>query len=146
MTRRVPPGRSGRLLVRRRLEMSERAGELLHQKEEALRRERVRLQGHASRTQTAWDHRCAELDRWVARIRLLGGSVELSEIAATRDTEASMTCRWQTAMGVEYPGDVTAEPGPAPRATATAAFGPAIDACRAALIAGAELAAAARAV
>ena len=41
MTRRVPPGRSGRLLLRERLAMSERAGDLLHQKEEALRRERI---------------------------------------------------------------------------------------------------------
>ena len=44
-----------------------------------------------------------------------------------------MTCTWQTQMGVEYPGDVTAEPGPAPTVTASAAFGPAIEAYRAAL-------------
>jgi V/A-type H+-transporting ATPase subunit D len=146
MTRRVAPGRSGRLLVRRRLAMSERAGELLHQKEEALRRERVRLRGHASRTQADWENSCTEVDRSVARVRLLGGAMELHEIAVAPGNGASVTCRWQTAMGVEYPGDVTLEPGPAPPAVATAAFGPAIDACRAALVAGAEHAAAALAV
>ena len=143
MTRLAPPGRSGRLILRRRLVTSGRAGDLLSQKEEALRRERERLSGQVVRTRTVWEHSCAEMDAAVARVRLLGGATELRAMTVARADEATVTCRWQTAMGVEYPGDVTVEPGPVPRSVSTAAFGPATLACRTALAAGAEHAAAA---
>lgn len=146
MTRLAPPGRSGRLILRRRLVTSERAGDLLSQKEEALRRERERLSGQVVRTRTVWEHSCAEMDVAVARVRLLGGATELRAMTVARADEATVTCRWQTAMGVEYPGDVTVEPGPVPRSVSTAAFGPATLACRTALAAGAEHAAAVLAV
>ena len=109
MTRLAPPGRSGRLILRRRLVTSGRAGDLLSQKEEALRRERERLSGQVVRTRTVWEHSCAEMDAAVARVRLLGGATELRAMTVARADEATVTCRWQTAMGVEYPGDVAVE-------------------------------------
>jgi vacuolar-type H+-ATPase subunit D/Vma8 len=72
---------------------------------------------------------------------VLGGAGELREVAAAA-RGATVTCRWQSQMGVDYPDMASAEAGRVPDVTTTAAFGPAIVACQAALIAATEHAAA----
>ena len=52
--------RAARLQLRATLDLADHAVELLHSKEEAMRRERARLEGHADRTERQWRERCSD--------------------------------------------------------------------------------------
>lgn len=137
----APANRAVRLQLRSRLDLAAHAAELLDNKEEALRRERIRLEGHLSRTQTEWHQRLATAATWLLRARALGAGAELATLDPPPDA-ATIDVAWQTAMGVTYPGAVDTTPAPVPELTTTAALAPTTSAYRAALDAAAQHAAA----
>jgi V/A-type H+/Na+-transporting ATPase subunit D len=131
-----------RLRLIHRLELTRHASGLLHSKEEALERERARLEGHASRSLDDWAACCDEASQRLARARMLGASDELARLVAVGAPPASVEPDWQTSMGITYPGGVECTPGEPPPVTSTAALRPTIDAFGDALQAGARHAAA----
>jgi vacuolar-type H+-ATPase subunit D/Vma8 len=114
-----------RLELMGRLELARHASELLHGKEQALQRERVRLEGHAQRAGEQWTGSFGQAATWLQRARSLGGSDELADLPRTA---ASVTIDWQTAMGITYPGDVECVPAHQPGLLSTAAMAAAMDA------------------
>lgn len=134
--------RAARLELRARLELARHAVDLLRNKEEALRREQARLEGHAHITAEQWTRRCGDASAWLMRARALGARTELDRAHDPGSTAAQITIAWQGAMGVVYPGEVTCISGTAPAPTSTAAIVPTAAAYRAALVAGGQHAAA----
>ena len=131
-----------RLRLMHRLELARHASGLLHSKEEALERERARLEGHASRSLDDWVARCDDASRRLTRARMLGASDELVRLVAVGAPPATVEPDWQMSMGIAYPGGVECSPGRPPSVTSTAALRPTIDAYGEALQAGARHAAA----
>jgi vacuolar-type H+-ATPase subunit D/Vma8 len=135
--------RASRLQLKARFDLADRAVNLLHNKEEALRREQTRLEGHSTRTEQDWTERCREATAWLLRARALGASPEIAAKLGHTTEPATIAIAWQAAMGVTYPGAVTCTPGAAsPASTSTAAIVPTADAFQRALTAGATHAAA----
>jgi vacuolar-type H+-ATPase subunit D/Vma8 len=134
------PSRAARLRLLAQANLARHATDLLHNKEEALRREQVRLAAHATRTAAAWIQEFQIAADCLLRARLLGGSAEVSAITPSK--VATVTPQWKTAMGVTYPGTVNCEPIEPPPLTSTAALSPTAAAYRSALLAAAEHAAA----
>ncbi len=83
MSSRPAPTRADRQRLANRLELVERAAELLRSKEEALDRERVRLEGYASRSEAAWREQWELATRELLRARALGAGPELDRLATT---------------------------------------------------------------
>lgn len=102
MTRigRVPPGRAGRLWLRRRLDVANRGVDLLERKHRVLRAERERLGRAAARTAAEWTDASHEADRWLERALLLGGE---HAIRSAPGPPARVTVDWTRAMGVAFP-------------------------------------------
>ena len=151
MTHRMktPPGRAGRIWLRRRLQSVERGRDQLERKMQILTPERHRLQLHVARLRTEWEAACREALTWQLRLVLLGGEDALS--AAADDGEAVVTIEWVTSMGLSYPTSAHVERapranGPVLPAGANAAALPAREAFAHATAVGAELAAAERAL
>ena len=134
--------RASRLQLRTKLDIARHAIDLLRNKEEALRREQARLEGHAHRTEQEWTARCGDATTWLLRARALGASSEIAAMLDYPSEPAVVTIRWQSAMGVAYPGAVNCTPGAPTAPTTTAAMVPAAAAYQDALIAGATHAAA----
>lgn len=116
---------AARLELMGRLELARHASELLHGKEQALQRERIRLEGHAQRASEQWNDSAGRAATWLQRARCLGGSDELAELPRV---PASVTIDWQTSMGITYPGDVDCVPARQPGLLSTAAMPVAMDA------------------
>jgi V/A-type H+-transporting ATPase subunit D len=141
------PTRAGRQRLLARLELAERAGDLLRSKEEALERERVRLRGHDARAREEWRRRWRDAVAALLRAAALGAGGELDRVSTEPvAAPAAVTPDWQTSMGITYPGSVRCDPGPLPPVTSTAALLPAAEAYRRALEAAAEHAATSAAV
>ncbi|WP_168589231.1 V-type ATP synthase subunit D [Saccharopolyspora sp. ASAGF58] len=102
---RVPPGRAGRLRLRRRLEVAERGAALLEQKLRALQQEEHRLAQRARTSEQEWTNTAKEAETWLMRAALLTGQRGLR--VAHPDQAAEVRIHWTTAMGVRYPDDVT---------------------------------------
>jgi V/A-type H+-transporting ATPase subunit D len=126
--RSVAANRAERLHLIERLELARHAAELLHGKEQALQRERVRLEAHADRSRNEWVRSCEEASLWLQRARCLGGSEEISMLAAQCSQPAEVTISWQSSMGITYPDSVECTAARQPGLTSTAALGPATDA------------------
>lgn len=133
--------RAARLDLTSRLRTAQHAADLLHSKEQALQRERVRLEGHADRTQRDWETRWREGRVWLTRARALGAGVEIGALIRRGPAPAAVNASWQNSMGSTYPGAVDCTPGAPPTFTCTAAITPTVDAFRLALAAGATHAA-----
>jgi V/A-type H+/Na+-transporting ATPase subunit D len=101
----LPPGRAGRLWLRRRLTTAQRGAELLDRKLRILRGERERLRDVVERTGAQWATTYATANTWLVRVALLGGQRQIR--LATEETFASTTLTWQTVMGVCYPDGAT---------------------------------------
>ncbi|MGC9669785.1 V-type ATP synthase subunit D [Planosporangium sp. 12N6] len=129
--RRVPPGRAGRLWLRRRLDTAERGVRLLDRKLRILRTEQERLRQVAEQTGVAWQARCREAERWLARAAMLGGQREIR--LATGAPTAEVTVEWGSVMGARYPLEATCRPTGGQRVPGTVALDQAIAAHRAAL-------------
>lgn len=145
-TSRSARDRGARLRLLHRLQLARHGADLLRSKEEALRRERDRLEGHAARSTQQWHRQWREASRWLLRARVLGAGEELGRLADTAAATATVSATWRASMGITYPGAVTCSPGPTPTLTSTAALVPATAAHRRALAAAAEHAAASTAL
>jgi V/A-type H+-transporting ATPase subunit D len=144
--RQVPPGRAGRLWLRRRLDTARRGVTLLDRKLRILRTEQERARLLADRTGARWRERSADAEKWLTRAALLGGEREIR--LGTVPPLAEVTVTWGAVMGTRYPTGATCrpyEPTGTERRPGTAALAEAVDAYRAALRAAVEHAAAERA-
>lgn len=142
----VPPGRAGRMWLRRKLDTAARGRDQLDRKLRILVPERERLLILDERCRADWARTCGEARVWLLRAGLLGGEDALR--AAIPSEPATVAVAWTSAMGLSYPTDVhlTGTPAPLPAAASNAAIGPAIAAWREALLAGVRLAAASEAL
>ena len=139
----VPPGRTGRLWLRRRLETARRGSALLDRKLHLLLSEQHRLRAEEQRTRREWESSCATADLWLLRAALLSGRRAIA--LAASQAPAEVTIRYALAAGTRYPAAVTCttpDPGTFEGPTVAAAR----QACRDAVAAAAQHAAAARAV
>lgn len=137
--RRVPPGRAGKLWLRRRLGVAQRGADLLDHKLRILHAERQRLVLLIARTAAAWDTASREADGWLLRGALLGGqrAVRLAQDGQLADVEIT----WAQSMGVRYPARATCalpEPGLSTRLPSNAALDAAREAYRRAVEAAIE--------
>jgi V/A-type H+/Na+-transporting ATPase subunit D len=115
---RVPPGRAGRLWLRRRLTIAERALGLLQRKLHILRREHSRLAARAERTAREWAAACTEAATWALRVSLADGRGALRPASSP----AHIRVCWTGTMGIRYPAEATCAPPdvPAPLACSAA--------------------------
>jgi V/A-type H+-transporting ATPase subunit D len=115
---RIPPGRAGRLRLRRGLAVAERGADLLEKKLHILRGEHQRLEKAQQAADTAWRARTREAETWLLRGLLLGGERALAT-AADGLPPADVTFTWTTSMGARHPSEVSCtvpprDPGAAP--------------------------------
>lgn len=152
---RTPPGRAGRMWLRRRLATAQRGREQLDRKLHILIPELQRRRLQAEQWHRQWANACQAADTWLLRATLLGGQDALRRATSPQLTEIDVT--WTTAMGLRYPADArladtgladhTARATAQPAAVAgNAAIPTAITAFQAALLAGIGTAAAEEAV
>jgi len=147
MTGRVkhPPGRAGRMWLRRRLATAELGCEQLGRKLVALLAEQERLRGQQSSCRRTWAAAVAQARSWELRAGMLGGQ----DAGNVRPTEhASIELTWSTTVGVYLPAEAR-RVGPPPDLQAPPANTAVVLAAEAfgtALAAGIELAVAEEAV
>ena len=139
----VPPGRTGRLWLRRRLETARRGSALLDRKLHLLLSVQDQLRAEEQRTRREWEASCAAADLWLLRAALLSGRRAI-ELAASR-APAEVTVSYALAAGTKYPSGVTCTT-PDPGTFEAPAIAAAHKACGDAVAAAARHAAAARAV
>ncbi|MGZ8437167.1 MAG: V-type ATP synthase subunit D [Candidatus Limnocylindrales bacterium] len=144
----VPPGRAGRLWLRERLVVAERAADVLEQKRRVLLAQSVRLRRVADETRGTWDDACRLAETWHLRVALLGGEDQVHAAAAYLAGPAEARIAWRSTMGLAYPADAECLLSDEIRVGGiadTAALQYAIDAHRAALLAAVAHGAAQRA-
>lgn len=143
----VTPTRAARREILLRVDLADRAADLLRSKEEALLRERDRLRGHVQRSRLEWARCWTEAVAALNRARALGGSDEVGRACRLAPmVAASVSADWQVSMGITYPGEVSTRPGTSVPLASTAALGPAVHSFHEALVAASDHAAAATAV
>lgn len=103
----VPPGRAGRVWLRRRLETAHRGREQLDRKLRILVPERRRTTTLRDRRRDEWASASAEAATWLRRAVLLGGEDALR--LAQPVQPCCVSVRWEGSMGVTYPVEVTVE-------------------------------------
>jgi V/A-type H+-transporting ATPase subunit D len=141
--RRVPPGRAGRLWLRRRLRTGRLAADLLDRKVRILLEHQHQLAELAEQAGRRWRAAHQEADRWGRRGAVLGGRRELRLTAPPGP--AQVLVEWTGVMGVRYPAAARCtvpDPDPGGRGPGTAALVTAAGRYRAALSAAASHAAA----
>lgn len=141
MPGRPPPGRAGRVWLAERIELAQRAGELLDHKQRLLRREQRRLAEVAERTGGEWRALAGRAETWSARALVGGGRDELAR-AASRIAPAASRLTWSSQAGVVYPTTAAVELPPPPALDGPSALLEASRACRLALEAAVRHAAA----
>jgi V/A-type H+/Na+-transporting ATPase subunit D len=139
---RIPPGRAGRMWLRRRAETATRGRDQLDRRLRILVPEQQRLRLQADRSRAAWTAACEGARTWLLRATLLGG--EDAVRMATPSRPAEFEIGWTAAMGLSYPGEVrVVDPAPlSPAPAGNAAVAPAVEAFRTALLAAVRAAAA----
>ncbi|MFC5957214.1 V-type ATP synthase subunit D [Streptomyces pratens] len=100
--RRTPPGRAGRLRLRRSLDVAERGADLLERKLRILSSEHQRLLHAEKSADRAWRDLFSEAETWLLRGLLLSGEQALGAAAAGIGP-AEVTVRWTSSMGVRRP-------------------------------------------
>ncbi len=146
MKLRIPPGRGGRIWLRRRLAAVRHGLDVLDRKLRLLRREQDRLARNAERTKAEWFTACRAADEWLLRVTRLGGQRAVR--LAAGDRTADVRVHWADVLGTSYPDRVACalpDLDAAALLPITTALVPARHACRAALRAGLEHAIAAEA-
>src|SRR6476646_3005416 len=143
---RVPPGRSGRTWLRRRLATAHRGRDQLDRKLRILVPELERRRLQADRARADWVEACATAQTWLLRAVLLGG--EDAVRGAVAESLARVEVGWTTTMGLTHPATVrvVAPERLRPAPVANAAVVPTADAFAAAVRAGARSAVAEEAV
>lgn len=137
----VPQGRAGRQWLIDRLAIAERGDELLHQKQQLLRRERQRLNRLRDAAQREWLEAQRDATRWSARANALGGPSEIALGALGVEGRARISVTWLNTMGVNHPdrAEISAPPvAPVALVAANSAMAPALVAHRRALRAAAS--------
>ncbi|MFF9060973.1 V-type ATP synthase subunit D [Streptomyces sp. NPDC014882] len=117
--RRTPPGRAGRLRLRRSLDVAERGAGLLERKLRVLRAEHRRLVHAEEAAARAWSDLLSEAETWLLRGLLLSGQQALDAAAAgigpaevTVDRTASLGVRRPAAASVTVPARTSASAAP----------------------------------
>jgi V/A-type H+-transporting ATPase subunit D len=143
---RFPPGRAGRLWLRRRLVTAERGSDQLSRKLRVLITEQERLQIQRLGRQREWATAWALAATWQLRAGIVGGQEGLAR--ATVRTPADLEVTWATSVGLRYPADVRLAhgAGPAISPPGNAALPEAERAFQSALLAAVRVAAADEAV
>lgn len=143
---RIPPGRAGRMWLRRRLSTAERGREQLDRKLRILVPEQQRRRIQADQSRRKWVDACVNANTWLLRATVLGGQDAVRNATAPELVDVEVT--WTTAMGVSYPADARLASPSAAAAflPGNAAIVPATAAFREALVAGIRTAAAEEAV
>jgi V/A-type H+/Na+-transporting ATPase subunit D len=101
----VPPGRAGRLWLRRRLRVARRGAELLDRKLLILQAELDGLRAAAERAAAEWERCSAEAELWLLRASLLDGQ---RAVRLGADGQfATVTISYGTTMGVRHPSGAT---------------------------------------
>src|SRR5450631_194729 len=103
---RVPPGRSGQVWLRRRLETARRGIDILGRKQRLLDVERERRGLQAASARTAWMDAFAEAERWCSRALRLGHEHQIAVVAAHLDAPATVTVALHNVMAVSIPDNV----------------------------------------
>jgi V/A-type H+-transporting ATPase subunit D len=138
---RVPPGRAGRLWLRRRQAVAERGRAQLDRKLRILLPQQQSHRMRAARLQQQCAEAAAEAETWVLRAALLGGEDALRTGAPLEQAEARVG--WQVVMGVSLPIDADVRfPPPSGFPAANAAVGPAAESVRRTVLLAVRLAAA----
>jgi vacuolar-type H+-ATPase subunit D/Vma8 len=138
-----PPGRAGRVWLRRRIDVAARGSGLLETKLRILAAEEQRFSILVDRTEREWRAAVADAELWTSRARVLSGQRGL-RLASTSEP-AMVAVSWETTMGVRYPARAWVRvPPPAPDAPTpdSSALVLARQAYQRALASGAEYAAA----
>ena len=101
----VPPGRAGRMLLERRLQVAGRGADLLDRKLRILQRELPRLRADAEQAARDWVRCAADADRWLLRAALLGGqrAIRLAFSHAPADVDVG----YAVTVGVRHPAVIT---------------------------------------
>jgi V/A-type H+-transporting ATPase subunit D len=133
----MPPGRTGRLWLQRRLGTARRAATLLDEKLRILRHEQERLVLLVRRTAPEWERSCREAETWLLRSVLVGGQGVLRQ--SITDGLAEVSVNWSSAMGLRYAADAGYTP-PTLDASAATAGSAAVPAARAAYLQAVEAA------
>ncbi len=144
----IPPGRAGRLWLRDRLAVADRAADVLDEKRRILLREAWRLRTIAADARGRWEDASRTAGTWQLRAALLGGEQQLDIAAAYVPATAEAHVSWASTMGLSYPRSaecVLPDPVNLADVSGTVAIVDAAEAHRAALVAAAEYAAAQRA-
>ena len=101
----VPPGRTGRLWLTRRLRVARRGADLLDRKLRILQAELGRFRDAEARTAAEWERCCADAERWLLRTSMLGG--ERAVRLAADGQLATVTIPYAVTMGVRHPATPT---------------------------------------
>ncbi|HEY7667820.1 MAG TPA: V-type ATP synthase subunit D [Actinomycetota bacterium] len=114
---RTPPGRTGHLWLRERLDVARRASDVLEEKARVLAAEERRLRVLERRSRRDWEEAWDLASRWLLRSTLLGGRRGLAVARAHQAEEIDVRIRWGSTMGATYPTEAVCRP-PAPPAAA----------------------------
>jgi V/A-type H+-transporting ATPase subunit D len=98
---RIPPGRSGRLWLERRLAVARRGAEVLDEKIRVLEAESRRVAADVDATGDEWEAAAREARIWLQRTALLDGERGLR--LARQQEDATMEVSWGQLMGLRYP-------------------------------------------
>ncbi|WP_338674834.1 V-type ATP synthase subunit D [Streptomyces sp. SCSIO 30461] len=112
-TLRIPPGRAGRLRLRRSLAVAVRGADLLEKKLSILRAEHQRLLQAEQAAAAAWHELLREAETWLLRGLVLGGEHALDTATAGLDP-ADVTFDWTTSMGAHHPSEFSCTVPPRP--------------------------------
>ncbi|WBO62187.1 V-type ATP synthase subunit D [Streptomyces camelliae] len=105
-TLRTPPGRAGRLRLRRSLAVAVRGAGLLERKLSILRAEHQRLVQAEQDAAAAWHELLREAETWLLRGLVVSGEHAL-DLAAAGLASADVTVDWTTSMGAHHPSEVS---------------------------------------
>lgn len=149
MRLRIPPGRSGRLWLRDRLQAATKAADLLDHKRRELEVELRHVQGIAAARERAWREAAGEARSWLGRVDATGAQGSIALVAGLAGDGARVRVEWRNVMGVHFPVDhvvrfparppIAALEGGAALIGAQAAYQRAVEAAIAHAVAGAAV-------
>jgi len=100
-----PPGRAGRLWLRDRLALAQRAVSLLDMKVRLLRRELDRADAVAAQSAAEWERACRQAQEWQQRVVVGGGTRSLRLNCPSERAEVVVVNT--SVMGIGFPGSAT---------------------------------------
>ncbi len=103
MPLRVPPGRSGRLWLERRLEAARRGADVLDQKRRALLRLERGLAAGLDAAKADWETEAATASEWLVRAATLSGQRRVRLALVHGREPAAVSVSWHNSLGVVYP-------------------------------------------